>query len=62
MRMSDGDGFGRVVGSSPEDDAEDVVIVRFRVLETLHDDRANTIGTAVSISLAIPRLARIGRL
>ena len=55
--VSDGDGFGRMVGSSTENDAQDVVIVCFGVFKSLDNKRPNAVRAAVPIGGGIPGLA-----
>jgi len=55
--VSDRDGFGRMVGSSTENDAQDVVVVCFSVFKSLDNKRPNAVRTAVPIAGGIPGLA-----
>ena len=48
--MSDGDDFGRMVGSRTKDDAQNVVVVCSSLLELLDDKRPDAVCTAIPTS------------
>ena len=57
MRMSDGDGFGRMVDSRTKDDAQNIVVVCSSLLEFLDNKRPDAVCTAIPISGDSPGLA-----
>ena len=59
MRISDGDGFGRMVGSRTKDDAQNVVVVFFSLFESLDNKRPYAVCMAIHTSGDSPGLASV---
>jgi hypothetical protein len=57
MRSRDGYCLGRVIGVSPEDNAEDGILVSLGVLEPLQDHCANAVGTTIPIRAVVKGIA-----
>ena len=57
MRISDGDGFGRMVGSRTKDDAQNVVVVFFSLFESLDNKRPDAVCMAIQTNGDSPGLA-----